>query len=131
MNPSVEYMVANLKKLEKLRHQIAVDHGFAYKRAQHFKNCVVIRFKHRKRKNKDFIDHERIEEYVGIAHAISDHYQLWDEKHMFLEAELRLAKIGIYVKLSWCNIWAIPNSLPELQEYVLGLLPEWAEVTKK
>ena len=126
----IESMVANIRKLEALRHQLAIDYGFAYKRPQNFKNCIVIRWKLRKRKSEDFIDYERIEECTCVKHMVCDHYDLWDSKHMLLDYDLMLAKVSIYCRREE-HIWAIPNDKKKVQDYVLSKLPSWAKVTVK
>jgi hypothetical protein len=131
-NDRVEYMVNNLKQLEQRRFQFSKEYGFAYKRPQNYKDCIVVRWKPRKRKDKNFIDYDRIEEYVAICHEISQKYNLYDEKDLLLESSLRLIKIGIYVSPSYhLNTWAIPNEFKEIQEYVLSKLPSWATVSFK
>lgn len=123
-------MVENRQRLETLRHDFALKHGFAYKRTQNYKNCVVIRWKASQKKYK--INYERIEEYTALCAEISDKYKLWEEQDPFLESELRLAKIGIYVLCEWdYRTWAIPNENKEIQEYVLGKVPSWAKVVYK
>jgi hypothetical protein len=125
-------MVANLRELEEFTHNFAVKHGFAYRRAQDYKKCLVIRWKHRTRKDKNFIDHERIEEYVKVSHAVRDKYGLWDEKHPLLDSQSVLAKAGIYCITSWHNrLRAIPDEYKEVQDFVLSLLPSWVTVTRK
>ena len=131
MNDRVQYMIDNTLKLENDRYQFSVKHGFSGKRPQHFKDCIVIRWKHRKRKNKDFIDYERIEEYVALCHEISQKYNLYNEKHPLLESSLRLLGVGIYVFSEWNKVWAIPNEFKRIQEFILPKLPVWAMVTKK
>lgn len=129
----IAYITANKRKLENDRQAFAVKHSFWLKRAQDFKHCVVIRWKHRKKKNdKDFIDYERIDQWVDITHNLCDKYELWDERHPFLDTDLMLSKIGIYCFYSWdCKTWAIPNDNKEIQEYVLSQLPAWVKVTTK
>lgn len=128
----VQCMVNTLKKLESDRYEFGIKHEFARKRPQDYKNCVVIRWKHRKRKNKDFIDYERIEEYVVLCHEITDKYQLRDEENSWLEFSLRAFKAGIYVSTHWdFHVWAIPNEFQEIQEFVLSKIPAWAVVTRR
>lgn len=129
-NDRVAYMVENLERLEEERHQFSIKYGFAYKRPQDFKNCIVIGWKHRKRKDKSFIDYDRIKEYAALCHEISEKYKLYDEKHPLLDCDLRLLKIGIYSFHSFFKTWAIPNEFQEIQEHILQKLPEWAVVKK-
>ena len=117
----VKWLVENHKKLEEERWNFAVKHGFAYKRPQDFKNCIVIRwkwvFKHK-------INYPLLEEYTKISHDLSDKYNLWDEKNILLETELRLIKAGIYCFTEFSNtVWAIPNEFKEVQDYVLSKIP--------
>jgi len=126
----VSYMIENSKRLEEERHQFSIKHGFAYKRPQYFKNCLVIGWKHRKRKDKNFIDYDRIKEYAALCHEMSEKYKLYDEKDPLLDCDLRLLKIGIYSSYSFFKTWAIPNEFQEIQEYILQKLPEWAVVKK-
>lgn len=126
----VKYMIENTRKLEDLRHQLALDCGFAYKRPQYYKNCVVIRFSWRKRKDKSFIDYERIEECTTLKHMICDHYDLHDMNHLLLDYDLSLAKVGIYCRREE-HVWAISNDKEKVQKYVLSKLPAWAKVTIK
>jgi len=129
---NVEYMTNNYRTLEALRHEFGIKHGFCYKRAQHYKDCIVIHWKHRKkRSDKSFIDYERISDYVAVAHAVCDKYELRDDRHPLLDPDLMLAKIGIYCFISWHRTWAIPNVNKDVQDFVLSKLPDWAEVRHK
>jgi hypothetical protein len=131
MNPELlsrEYITNNRRDLEQKRFEFAEKHGFRFKRPQDFKNCVTIHWKHRKRKG---IDYERIVEHAKIAREICKKYQLLDDKNPFLETALMLVKIGVYCSYSYHDVWAIPNSNKEIQEFVLSKLPKWAEVRHK
>jgi len=130
-NDRVAYMVENRKKLEAERHQFGIKHGFVGKRSQYFKDCLVIRWKHRTRKDKNFIDYDRINEWAELCNEISEKYNLYDDKNPLLESELKLLKVGIYVFRSFSLTWAIPNEFKEIQEYVLSKVPAWAIVSKK
>lgn len=128
----VQYMIENLKQSQSDKHQFSIKHGFAYKRPQNFKDCIVIRWKHRRRKDKDFIDYERIKECADLCHEISEKYDLYDENHVFLEFDLRAIKVGVYAFFGWSyKIWAIPNEFKEIQEFIIPKLPAWAIVTRK
>lgn len=135
----VEYMIANRDKRTKELHEFRIKHGLIYKRPQHYKNCLVIRWKtvrnpFKKGSNCEMtpLHHKRIEEYVQISHAIADKYELWDEKDIFLEEELRLYKIGIDIHHQcYYKLWAIPDEFKEIQELVLKNLPKWAIAVKK
>ena len=130
MNDRIKFLVENHRRLEALRHDFALKHGFAFTRTQNYKNCVVIRWKASRKKYE--INYKRIEEYTALCAEISDKYKLWEEQDPFLESELRLAKIGIYVLYEWdYRTWAIPNENKEIQEYVLGKIPSWAKVVHK
>ena len=119
-----------LETLVRLRRELAIKHGFAHKRTQNYKNCVVIRWK--TSRNKYEINYERIEEYVRLCKEISNKYNLWEEKDPFLEFELLLAKIGIYVLYEWdYNTWAIPNENKDIQDFVLSKIPSWGKVVRK
>lgn len=130
--PDVEYMTANLRKLQDARHQFAIKHGFAWKRPQHFKDCVVIHWRNRRRKDKNFIDYERINQYVDVAHDVCNKFNLNDPKDILQEISLKVLKGGIYCFSSWMHtVWAIPNSNAEVKAYVLEHLPAWADVKEK
>jgi hypothetical protein len=125
----VQWLVENRKKLMDEKHAFAVKHGFAYKRSQNYKDCVVIRWKASQVKYK--INHPRIEEYVSVCHAVSDKYNLWDEDDPFLDSDLRLMQAGIYCITEWEHpTWAIPNEFKEVQDFVLSSLPKWAKVSR-
>lgn len=133
----VDYMIANRRNLEDQQHQFCIKHGFAWKRPQNFKNCVVIRWKHRKRKKdlvkqvNTFIDYERIESYVAFCHKLEKRYKLTDERDLFLDSELKLFKAGIYCFCDgYSKVWAIPNSNRKIK-YILKNLPSWAVVARK
>lgn len=118
------------KEMLAARREFAIRHGFAYKRAQNFKDCIVIRWKTSTKKNE--INYSRIDEYVEISSQLSDKYDLWVKDNPFLEIELRLLKANIYVFTTWdYNAWAIPNEYKEVQDYVLTKLPKWAKVSIK
>lgn len=126
----MKMLVENRQRLETLRHNFAIKYNFAYKRTRDYKNCVVIRWKASRKKYE--INYKRIKEYVTLCEEISDKYKLWEEQDLFIESELRLAKIGIYVLYEWdYKTWAIPNENKEIQEYVLGKIPSWAKVVHK
>lgn len=135
----VKYMIKNRKKRTEELYQFRLKHGLIYKRPQHYKNCIVIRWKTVRNPFKKGSDcemtplhYKRIEEYVKISHEVADHYDLWDKKDMFLEEELRLYKVGIDVHCqSYYKLWAIPNEFKEIQDFVLNKVPKWAKVTKK
>jgi len=130
MSPRVRQLVELRKRLENERWAFAQKHGFAYTRAQNFKNCIVIRWKTSRTKYK--IIYPRIEEYTKIAHDLSDKYKLWNDEDPFLDSSLRLLGAGIYCFNEWGhNTWAIPNEYKEMQEYVLSKLPKWAKVSMK
>lgn len=130
LSPRVQQLIAIRREREEARHEFAVKHGFAYKRAQNFKNCIVIRWKTSRIKYE--INYPRIEEYVKISHDLSDKYKLWHKDDLLLDAELRLFKGGIYVFHEWDHhTWAIPNEYKEMQDYVLSKLPKWAKVSVK
>lgn len=130
LSPRVRQLVELRKDLENKRHEFAKKHGFAYTRAQNFKNCIVIRWKTSRVKYE--INHPRIEEYVKIANELSDKYGLWNDVDLLLEISLRLLGAGIYCFNEWGhNTWAIPNEYKEIQEYVLSKLPKWAKVSVK
>lgn len=132
LSPAVQYLIADNKKLEEARFEFAKEHGFAFKRPEHFKDCVVIRFPHRRRTDPDFVDHQRINEYVDFMHSVEEHFKLHDEKHPLLDSDLMLIKAGIYSFYSWRKkVWAIPNSNAEVKAFVLANLPKWATVTEK
>lgn len=117
-------------KLEDDRHKFAIKYGFAYKRAQDFKNCIVIRWKTSPKKYK--ISHSRIDEYVKIANEISQKYDLYIEEYPLLSFDLLLLNAGIYVFSTFdYKAWAIPNENKEVQEYVLSKLPKWAKLSIK
>ena len=132
MNPDAERVkeLTNIRlELEDKRHKFAVKHGFAWKRAQNFKNCIVIRWK---TINNGKIDYQKIDEYVDLCHHLSDKYNLWIEKYPLLESQLRFINVGIYCFYEWSHqTWAIPNESKELQEYILSKLPKWARVSVK
>ena len=50
---SIEYMTGDLEKREQERHEFAVKHGFSCKRAQHYKDCIVIRWRTSLPKHKE------------------------------------------------------------------------------
>ncbi len=128
----VDYMIKDIRRIEENRHQYAIKHGFAWKRPQDFKNCIVIYWRYREKKNKPgFIDYERIDEYVAVAHAIRDKYNLFDERHPLQDAQSYLSKIGIHSGIYTHTVWAIPNEHKELQDYVLSILPPWADAVRK
>jgi len=111
--------------------EFSKKHGFAWARPQDFKNCITIHWKQRKRKDKKFIDHKRIIEQVDIMHRIFDKYITnWTEE--WLDSEYRLSTIGIY-SFTHCmhKVWAIPNEYKDVQDHVISMLPEWAEVRVK
>jgi hypothetical protein len=127
----VDYMTENLKKLKELRLAFADQHGFSFKRPQNFKKCIVIYWKAIVAR-KHQINQKKLEEYIQLTHHLSDKYELWDEKHLLFDSELRLAKIGIYSFSSWDRpVWAIPDAHKRLQKYVLNRLPDWAKVSIK
>ena len=122
--------LSKYKELLSARREFAAKHCFAYKRAQNFKNCIVIRWKTSTKKH--VISHSRIDEYVEISGQLSDKYNLWVEDNPLLEIELRLLKANIYVFTTWdYKAWAIPNEYKEVQDYVLSKLPKWAKVSIK
>lgn len=129
----VEYLIKNRRERMDAQHQFALKYELAYKRAQDYRNCLVIRWKTvRKPWPMTPLHHKRVEEYVAISHALSDKYKLWDEKDILLEEELRFYKVGIYVIYqSNYKLWAIPNEFKEVQDYVLIKLPKWAKVVRK
>lgn len=130
-NDRVQYMIENLQKLEQDRFEFVLKYGFR-NRTQNFNDCIVVRWKHRKRKDKDFIDYERIEEYASLCHEISEKYNLNDERNPLLEFRLKALKVGIYVFFEWNHqTWAIPNEFKEIQEFIIPKLPSWAFLTKK
>ncbi len=129
MNKRVKQLVKILEDREEECHQFALKHGFAYKRPQDFKDCILIKWKWVK---KGIIDYPKLEEYTALSHKISDRYNLWVKEDLLLESRLRLFKGGIYCFSDWlCHAWAIPNEFKEVQDYVLRNLPEWAEVRVK
>ena len=126
----VQKLIAIRTKLEDERHQFALKHGFAYKRAQDFKSCVVIRWKTSRKKYE--INHPRLDEYGKTTHELSEKYDLYVEEYPLLSVDLRLLKAGIYVFSSWdYQAWAIPNENKEIQDYVLSKLPKWVKVSVK
>lgn len=128
----IEYLVNDLRNLEKAAHEFAKQNGFWPARPQDFKDCLLISWKLRKRKDKDFIDYERINQKVDIAHQIFEKYDIYDEKHPLLDFRLMLFKAGIYSFYDWYHEkWAIPNHNKEMQDFLLPLLPTWAEVKHK
>ena len=128
----IAYMINNLQQLEQGRWEFANKYGFAYKRVQDYKNCLVIRWPHRKKKkDKNYIDHDRIQVMVNVAHALRDKYGAWDEKHMLLSSDDVFHTIGVYSHHSFTKVWAIPNEFKEVQEFVLSRLPDWAVVRNK
>ncbi len=130
MDEKVKRLVDMRKELLTARFEFATKHGFAYKRAQNFKNCIVIRWKCSTK--KDVVNHDRIEEYVELSRKISDKYDLWVKDNPLLEIELRLLKANIYVFTTWdYNAWAIPNEYKGVQDYVLSKLPKWVKVSVK
>ena len=125
----VEQLSNIRRELESQRHNFAIKHGFAWKRAQNFKNCIVIRWK---TATKTGVNYKKINEYVDLCHHLSDKYNLWVEEHPLLDSQLRLIKVGIYCFYAWdYQAWAIPNECKELQEYILSKLPKWAIVSVK
>jgi hypothetical protein len=113
-------------------HQFAVKYNFSYKRPQYFKNCIVIRWKTSSKPYKlTRLVYNRIEEYVRLAHDLTDKHNLWDANDSFCDEELRLFRIGIYVGNGTIKYWAIPDDFKETQDYVLSKLPKWAKVVKK
>jgi hypothetical protein len=119
----IQKMVDIDKKLMLTKIEFSDKHGFAYKRPQNFKNCIVIRWK--------TSNHSKIEEYTELSNNLSEKYNLWETDSPFLEIQLRLIKIGIYVLYESYFIWAIPNEFKDIQEEVLNKLPKWAKVTIK
>ena len=129
---NVEYMTANLQKLSEQRYKLALEHNFLYKRSRNYRNCVVIRWKLRKSRKPNFIDHERINLYTDFAHSVCKKYELYDEKHLLLSLDLMLCKIKIFCfseSHHWA--WAIPNTNAEVKAFVLSCIPSWAEVVEK
>lgn len=134
MNPTrVERLVEIHRVMEERIHQFAVKYGFAYKRPQYFKKCVVIRWKTSPKKNVLYgINYPQIEEYTKFSHGLCDKYGLWDMEDILQGIDFMLIKAGIYVFHQWnYKMWAIPDENKEVQEYVLNNLPKWAKVTRK
>lgn len=126
----VKFLYDNRKRLETLRLELSFKYGFSFKRTRNYKNCVVIRWKSSRTKCR--VNCKRIDEYIKICKEISDTFSLWEEQDPFLESELRLAKIGIYVLYEYSYItWAIPNEKKDIQDFVLSKVPKWAKVTYK
>lgn len=121
----------SLIEQENEKFEFSKKHGFINARPQDFKNCITIHWKQRKRKDKSFIDHERITEYVDVMHKVFDKYiPNWSED--WLDSEYRLSTIGIDSFTHWMHkVWAIPNEHKEIQDFVVFMLPEWAEVRVK
>jgi hypothetical protein len=111
--------------------EFSKKHGFAWVRPQDFKNCITIHWKYRRKRNKTFIDYDRITEQVDIMHRIFDKYiPNWTEE--WLDSEYRLSTIGIHSFTHYCHkVWAIPNEYKDIQDHVISVLPEWAEVRVK
>jgi len=128
-NERVEKLTQLYRTMEKARHEFAIKHGFAYKRPQNFKNCIVIRWK--TTRERYGINYPRIEEYTKISHEIADKYNLWDAEFPLLDADYRLFKAGIYSFTEFHRTWAIPNEYKELQDYIIPKLPKWAKLTRK
>ena len=129
----VQELIDLRQKLENDKHQFAIKHGFAYKRAQNFKNCIVIRWKTRTKfgvLNESF--YKKAEEYADFCRHLSDKFDLWIEKFPLFENDLRLLKIGVYCFYTWdYQAWAIPNEFKEIQDYILERVPKWAKVSVK
>jgi len=135
----VKYMIKNREKREEELYQFRIKHGLIYKRPEHYRNCLVIRWKTTRNPFKKGSDcemtplhHKRIGEYVKISHSIADKYDLWDKNDILLEEELRLYKVGIDIHTQcYHKLWAIPDEFKDIQKLVLRKLPKWAKATKK
>jgi len=116
------------EELSNIKHEFSKKHGFAYKRPQDFRNCIVIRWK---TSNKSKINYDHIDDYVRLCHHLCDKHNL-EELPLFIDNDLKLIKIGIYCFCSWdCQTWAIPNEYKELQDYILSKVPKWAKISVK
>ena len=123
-------IIDNRSKLQDIKFNFAEKHNFKFKRTQYYKDCIVIRWKTSRVKYE--IVHDKINEYVDFCHKLCDKYNLWDEKDIFLDSDLRLIKAGIYVIYEYdYNVWAIPNEYKEIQDYIINNLPKWAKITIK
>ncbi len=119
----VQTLAELFKSQDEARHEFAKKHGFAYRRAQDYRDCVVIRWKAGKAFTKAW--YGKIDEYVALASDLSNEYNLWIE-------EVRMLGTGIYVLTEGDNhVWAIPNEYWDVQENVLAKVPKWAKVSYK
>lgn len=126
----VQQLIAIRTKLELARQEFSDKHGFAFKRAQNYKNCIVIRWKASRVKYE--INYPRIEEFTKISHELANEHDLWIKEYPLIESQLLLCQIGIYSFHEWGHItWAIPNEFKEIQDCVLSRLPKWAKVSVK
>lgn len=130
----IDYITQQYVFLEDRKHEFAKKNGFAYKRAQDFKNCVLIKWKwvNSRRKTSNQIDYAKLNEYVDLCHKLRERYNLFDEQVPLMETDLVLIKAGIYCFTNWHNkCWAIPNENEEVKNYVLNNVPNWGEVVEK
>lgn len=129
MDENVIKRIESRSKLVDDKHNFAIRYGFAYKRSQDFKDCIVIRWKPLGSKQK--INYARIEEYVDFCHTLIKKYNLLDENNLFLDLDLKLMKTNTYCITEWNHhTWAIPNEFKTIQKFVLTNLPKSAKVSK-
>jgi hypothetical protein len=119
--------IENRQKLHMERLEFGKKYGFLHKRPEHYRNCLVIRWKHSTKK----IEYSKIDDYVEVCCKVCDHYNLW-VKDPFLDTELKVLRIGIYATIHWdYHVWAIPNDYPQVQEFVLKYIPQWVKLKVK
>jgi hypothetical protein len=135
-------MTRSITKAYSDRAKFMDKHGFSFKKPSQFKDCLVIRFPHRKintsgGRNSLGFDYQRAREisrlWCNLTRNFSKPADFVD--NMSYGPDLGLPYLGVYTSRtgikSFIPLWAIPNEYEKVQNFILENLPEWAKVTKK
>jgi hypothetical protein len=125
----VEQLVTKRQAAAERRHAFAIEHGFAYKRPQDFRNCIVIRWKFCDKKYQ--VNYDKLAEYSEVYRLLGETYGLFEADDPFLDSEYVVLKAGVFSCEHYCRVWAIPNQFKSTQEFVLARIPKWAKVSYK